>query len=136
MSITQYTIWLLEVSSWENNLFLWAIYTMAMLVITRGYNMCIYIILQTTHDWFIISYHCITYYISYKVVPPVIMLKSPFFAHQPSTGLSVLSSPVDSRELNAELRASSAKHLFKTTSYLAVFKATRHNGLRLLGFLE
>ena len=27
----------MEVSSWENRLFLWAIYTMAMLVITRGY---------------------------------------------------------------------------------------------------
>ena len=42
------TIWLfniamenpnhMEVSSWENHLFLWAIYTMAMLVITRGYR--------------------------------------------------------------------------------------------------
>jgi hypothetical protein len=28
----------LEVSSWENHPFLWAIYTMAMLVITRGYD--------------------------------------------------------------------------------------------------
>ena len=27
----------MEVSSWENHLFLWTIYTMAMLVITRGY---------------------------------------------------------------------------------------------------
>ena len=27
----------MEVSSWEHHLFLWAIYTMAMLVITRGY---------------------------------------------------------------------------------------------------
>ena len=30
----------MEVSSWENHLFLWAIYTMAMLVITRWYMTC------------------------------------------------------------------------------------------------
>ena len=47
--IEDYTIWLFNIAmenprtkwcffEWEHHLFLWAIYTMAMLVITRGYN--------------------------------------------------------------------------------------------------
>ena len=31
----------MEVYSWENHLFLWAMASMAMLVITRGYNLCV-----------------------------------------------------------------------------------------------